>query len=202
MNLKPPDNDPKAIWQNQPTEIDDMSLQRLLEQAQKLAARSRRGLVRPLVSALIGTALGVFIMISRPLPASAVLIWIVVLTLLWFPTGRRIYAAYQVHRWVWPGQLRTGVAVNTSLDFYRAELDRQHRAYARMVRPWLLVVVGLGFGLPIVMWAVNRGSSLQRIAPFVFILAAWVVVSWYARDNEARRIEREIRELDEFENEN
>ena len=202
MKGKPPENDPKAIWQNQHTEIDDMSLQSLLERVQKLAARSRRDLVRPLISALIGTSLGVFVMMSRALTASAVLIWIVVLTLLWVPTGRRIYAAYQVHRWVWPGQLRTGVAVNSSSEFYRAELDRQQRAYARMVRPWLMVVVGLGLGLPIVMWAVNRGSSLQEIAPFVVILAAWVVVSWYARNNQARRIEREIHELDEFENEN
>ena len=178
-----------------------MSLQRVLEQAQKIAARSRLRLVRPLAAAVVGTALGVYMVVSRPLSTIAISILIIILTMLWVPTGRKIYAAFQVHRWVWPGQLRPGLALNSSLEFYRAELDRQHRSYSHMARPWLMVVVGVAFGLPIVWRSVSRGSSIQDVAPFVILMVAWVVVSWYARNRQARQIEREISELNDFERE-
>jgi hypothetical protein len=39
------------------------------------------------------------------------------------------------------------------------------------------------------------------VAPFVILMVAWVVVSWYARNRQARQIEREISELNDFERE-
>jgi hypothetical protein len=193
------DSDPKSVWQNQPREDDDMSLKLLLAEAQKLGARARRNLVLPVSLTIVTAVTMLYLYFTRPLPATTVIIGSLVLLLVLAQAGRRVYTAYQIHKWVWPGTLTTELALTSSMNFYRVELERRYREAVRRSRPWVIVLFGAGLVLPLLYASLYGGRSPQNLAPFVFIVLVWMEFSLYTRKRDARKIRRELDELDEFE---
>lgn len=187
--------DPKRLWQGQPAESNDMTLESLLEQAQIASSRVRRQFALPLILTLIATVFGTM----RFVHSSSVWLWVLILAVLWAYLIRKAHTAYRVHRWVRPGDQDAEVALRDSLSFYRRELDREYQQAAQRFQPRAILATAVLLVGAIVGIGVARGGSLVNVTPILLILATWTVLAFYARRYETRRIRREIEELDRFE---
>jgi hypothetical protein len=90
------------------------------------------------------------------------------------------------------------VASITSLDFYRAELERR-RDYTRHIWQWFLgpMFFSLGvFLLPAVMKSIKNPELWLNLLPFGLLLAIWA--AWYfpLRKRQLRALQRELDALD------
>ena len=192
-----PGNDPKKIWQNQPTERIKMSLDEIRRKAQKLYAKAR-------MAAIAWIAIGIFLSVAfgrasagarEMLPRIG---WGVLS--LW-----GLYGAWQAYRWIWPGRLAPGATLSTSLDFYRKELERQ-RDYGRQIwRRSGLAAAFLGVGLvvaPGMIQVVKTPRLLPNVAPFFVLLIVWLVSFLVLRKRNQQNLQREIDELNALEKEN
>jgi hypothetical protein len=118
-----------------------------------------------------------------------------------------IYAAYHVYKWTWPGNLPEEAPINTCLEFYRRELERQRDYNHRWWRSGLAFFLLLG----IVMAVVGTGARnapppphpLLNALPFLLLLAIWAVAFFVLKKKHGREnLQQEIEELRAFEREN
>jgi uncharacterized membrane protein YfcA len=182
-----PHEDPKQIWQNQPTEAMQMSLEEIRRKAHQFHNKAR---LKALTAIVIGIALcGVFAGTSAKAQYMLLRIGWGVLSL-W-----GIYGAYQAYKWIWPSGLAEDATLGTSLDFYRRELERR-RDYGRHIwrRSGLwLCFVGLAFVvLPALIAALKAPGLLLNAIPFFVLLAGWFVVFFTIRKRERTNLQREI----------
>jgi hypothetical protein len=182
-----PHEDPKQIWQNQPTEAMQMSLEEIRRKAHQFHNKAR---LKALTAIVIGIALcGVFAGTSAKAQYMLLRIGWGVLSL-W-----GIYGAYQAYKWIWPSGLAEDATLGTSLDFYRRELERR-RDYGRHIwrRSGLwLCFVGLAFVvLPALIAALKAPRLLLNAIPFFVLLAGWFVVFFTIRKRERTNLQREI----------
>lgn len=190
-------NDPKNIWQSQPTEPLKMSATDLRRKAVKLQSRAR---FTARLTIIIGIVLCVFFAWS----------FSKVHTTLWrIGSGLlslcMIYSAYHVYKWTWPGSLPEEAPIDTCLEFYRRELEKQRDYNRRWWRSGLPVLTLLG----VVMVAVGTGARngaaqhpLLNSLPFFVILAIWAVAYSFLKKKHGREsLEREIAEMRAFERE-
>ena len=182
-----PHEDPKQIWQNQPTEAMQMSLEEIRRKAHQFHNKAR---LKALTAIVIGIALcGVFAGTSAKAQYMLLRIGWGVLSL-W-----GIYGAYQAYKWIWPSGLAEDATLGTSLDFYRRELERR-RDYGRHIwrRSGLwLCFVGLAFVvLPALIAALKAPRLLLNAVPFFVLLAGWIVAFVYIRKRERTNLQREI----------
>jgi hypothetical protein len=182
-----PHEDPKQIWQNQPTEAMQMSLEEIRRKAHQFHNKAR---LKALTGIVIGIALcGVFAGTSAKAQYMLLRIGWGVLSL-W-----GIYGAYQAYKWIWPSGLAEDATLGTSRDFYRRELERR-RDYGRHIwrRSGLwLCFVGLAFVvLPALIAALKAPGLLLNAIPFFVLLAGWFVVFFTIRKRERTNLQREI----------
>jgi hypothetical protein len=182
-----PHEDPKQIWQNQPTEAMQMSLEEIRRKAHQFHNKAR---LKALTAIVIGIALcGVFAGTSAKAQYMLLRIGWGVLSL-W-----GIYGAYQAYKWIWPSGLAEDATLGTSRDFYRRELERR-RDYGRYIwrRSGLwLCFVGLAFVvLPALIAALKAPRLLLNAVPFFVLLAGWIVAFVYIRKRERTNLQREI----------
>jgi hypothetical protein len=183
--------DPQKIWQEQPTEAIEMSLEEIRRKAHQFHARSRW---KALMAIVIGIVLGgVFAAVSAKAQYLVLRIGWGILSL-W-----GLYAAWKAYKWVWPSNLAEDAALSTSLEFYRNELERR-RDYTRHIwrnsALWLCFV-GLAFlVLPVLGMAVKNPRLLLNAIPFFVLLAAWFVAFVFLRRRDQRMLQREIDELE------
>jgi RNA polymerase sigma-70 factor (ECF subfamily) len=196
MENNPPQNDPKKIWQHQPTEPFKMSVNDIRRRAQRLKTRAR-------FSALFMIAIGLLFSIwfASAFARYHSVFWSIgwgVLSL-W-----GLYGAYQAYRWVWPVQLPPEVSMVTSLQSYRSELERQ-RDYNRHVwRKSGLPVLFIGLAMALVPPLIRAGlpGSLLKAMPFLILLAIWCAAFPIVRKRRQQKLQQEIDELNEIEKEN
>jgi hypothetical protein len=203
-----PMNDPRSVWQNQPTEPLKMSADEMRRRAQRFHANAR---LMALVSITIGLALCVFFGITfamvhevRPRIGWGLLS-------LW-----GIYGAYHAYRWIWPRNLPPDAPVSTCLEFYRRELERR-RDYERHLwwrsgMPFCLlgiVIAVAGTGARNASpYKVPTTTMLLNAVPFFVLLAIWAagmfLLKKRLRPNRfgPQNIQQEIDELRAYEREN
>jgi hypothetical protein len=189
-----PMNDPKKIWQDQPTEPIKMSLDEIRRKAQKLQTQGR---LKVLAGMVIGLFLCVaFARMSAKVPDVVPRIGWGVLSL-W-----ALYCAYQAYKWIWPRRLVEDATLSTSLDFYRSELERR-RDYERHIwrRSGLtFCFAGLALALiPELTGALKTPRVLLNAMPFFVLLVIWFVVFFVMRKRNRRKLQQEIDELTAFE---
>jgi hypothetical protein len=182
-----PPEDPKQIWQNQPTEAMQMSLEEIRRKAHQFHNKAR---LKALTAIVIGIALcGVFAAtVAKPQYLVLRIGWGILS--IW-----ALYGAYQAYKWIWPSSLAPDATVGTSLDFYRRELERR-RDYVRHIwrRSGLwgcftglaLVVV------PALMGALRAPRLLVNAVPLFVLLTTWFVVFSSIRKRERTNLQREI----------
>lgn len=192
-----PMNDPRSIWRNQPTEPLKMSADELRRKAQR---RQRKARFAALFSIIVGLIL--FVFFARAFVKIHELIPRIGFGLISFWC---IYFAYQAYRWVWPGRLAPDAALNTTLQSYRSELEKQ-RDYGRHIwRRAGLTFCFLGVAMLIVpemVKSLHNPRLLVNVAPVSVLLAIWFATFFFIRKRQQQKLQREIEELHAFEREN
>lgn len=184
---QPPDNDLKALWQGQPTEIKPMSVNAIRQRAARYTVRVRwgygLGLALMVAEMLI---FGRYALVAPNIYARASLL-VILVGLGW------MLARFTLS---WPRKFPAAKASGeTILDFHRSELQRRRVTFAN-----LLVTVGptlLG-GILFAAAGAMTHPNPNRLAwalP-IALMVLWLVAAWrLARRQEQKRL-RQIAEID------
>jgi hypothetical protein len=188
-------NDPRNIWQNQPTEPFKMSADELRRKAQQRQKKSR---FEAVYSIIIGLTLLVFFawnftkvheMVPR-IGFGVLSLWCV-------------YFTYQAYKWIWTGRLAQDATLNTTLQCYRGELEKR-RDFGRYV--WSKVAfVFLGVAMimgPVLIESLKAPRLLLNAVPFFVLLAIWFAIFPIMRKRQQQQLQQELEELRVFEREN
>lgn len=194
MKTDSPNNDPKAIWRNQPVERPVLTPEQIRRKVRELNTKTRWQLLGSVAVLLILAALYGFGMqqfpVLRPLFA---------LALAW-----SLAAMYFLNRGMWPGTTPGDAAFSTGLEFYRREVERRRTLLSRALLwsfgPALLSVVTAV--LVIMQLAGGARCLFPNALPFLTLAVIWVAAYFSIRLREQRRLRREIEELDHLEMEN
>lgn len=201
-----PVNDPRNVWQKQPTEAFKMSADQLRLKAQKRQKGVRSQVLR---DAIIGLGLSVFFAwglvkvqhvwwgLDHPLSLWSTRMGLGLLSL-W-----GLAVPFLVSKWVWPARLAPDAPLNTTLQWYRSQLEKGLDFERRV---WLLLApCFLGIALVIVPALIsslgNPREFLQNSSP-LFAFAIWLPIFLYLRKRRRGRRQQEIEQLRAFEREN
>lgn len=196
MESNVPGNDPKSIWQNQPTENRNMTLRLIQQRSRELRARTRKKLLGTMVAPLAVILL--YILTMRLFPAFGQMLHVpMALALTWSLTG-----LFFLSRGMWPVVNLGDAGVIAGLQACRREVEKQRD----LVRRGLLWTVGpilMAIGTFVVVLAVaGRGPRLiPNGLPFLVLLGVWIVATLVIRFREQQSLQREMEELDEIERE-
>jgi hypothetical protein len=193
MNL----GDPQNIWRSQTTEVFKMSAEDLRRRARQRETRARLAAASTMA---IGLVLCAFFAWSFARANSGIPRMGLGVLSLW-----GIYCAYQAYRWIWPGRLEADATVSTSLQFYRGELERQRDYNLHVWRRAGLTYCMLGLAMvvvPLMVSAMDSPRLLWNVAPVLVLLAIWLAVFFPIKRRKQRRLQREIDELQAFEDAN
>jgi hypothetical protein len=181
-------NPAQKLWQDQPVEGIKMSAEIIHQRAARFERRIMWRNVREYVGSLIATALlGYFFVTARDVLSRitfglfvAAMVWIVV----------------QLHRKGSAKSLPSGVDTLTSLELYRAELERQ-RAVVSNVWSWYLAPLVPGFVVYTIGYAIKfqRPAAWAGLALMDAIVAGMFIVIWKMNMRAARCLTRMIKEL-------
>ena len=202
-----PMNDPQNVWQNQPTEAFKMSADQLRIKAQKRQKGARSAVLR---DAVIGPLLSVFFAwnlikvnhvwwgLDHPLSLWSTRMGLGMLTL-W-----GLALPFLLYKWVWPARLAPAAPLNTTLQWYRSQLEKGLDFDRRV---WLVLMPAfVGMALVIVPALIsslgNPREFMQNSLPLFVLLAIWLPIFLYLRKRRRGRRQKEIEQLRAFEREN
>ena len=190
-------NDPKSIWQNQPTEPSKMTLVMIRHKTQQLREKTRRALLTEIaVSVFLVCFYAVWIWWFHSAELRAALAFAIVWTL----AGQ-----YFVDRGSLSQLAQWDVSVNTGLKSYRREVERRRYVSSRFLLwyfgPALLAVGAFSTYFLTLDW--NHGTwsqgYLRATAPFFTLVILWLVGIFVTRIRQQRELQREIDQLNEVE---
>jgi len=191
-----PGSDPKAIWQNQPTETSAMSLRLIQRKARELHAKTRRQLLGTL-AAPVATA---FFWITgvRLFPSIQHLL----LPPFLFALAWSLIGLYFLNRGMWSAVMPGDAGLSTGLEFCRREIERRNHLLRRLLlwsfAPILLATGAFIFGLALV----GGRRIVPNGLPFLILFAVWVVGYFVMRLREQRELQRELEDLNEIAGQN
>ena len=195
MATKLPMDDPENIWQNQTTEPFRMSLDQLRQKAQERQEKAR---CAALFSIIMGTILCIFFAWGFATAAGMLLRMGFGVLSLWC-----LYFSYQAYRWTWPVSISDDASLSTTVQAYRSELENR-RDYGRKIwRKAGLSFCCLGLGLivvPELVRSLQNSRLLLNVMPVCVLFAIWLFAFFPARRRKLRKLQQEIDELREFEN--
>jgi hypothetical protein len=194
-------NDPRTIWQNQPTEPSAMTLEMIRQKTQDLHVKTRRQVIGNLIVPL---AVLPFAGYGLAKSHDAVLRTLFVCAIAWSLTGQ-----YFINRGMWSAMLPGDAAMSTGLESYRREVERRRSLFGRFLL-WLFGPVAFAIATLIVfllsLGMGNRGmllkGALLNMSPFLTLVAVWIVGIFVMRMREQRKLQREIDELNDIERAN
>ena len=188
-------NDPKSIWQNQPTEPSKMTLLLIHQKTQQLQEKTRRDLLAEIALSVFMVCLYGFVIWWVH---SLVLRAAFALAIAWTLAGQ-----YLVDRRSLSGAAQLEVSLSTSLESYRHEVERRRYLSSRFLLwsfgPFILAVGAWSTFLLTI--ARNRGFLVATL-PFFTLLCLWFVLFVILRMRQQRELEREIDQLNEVERSN
>ena len=188
-------NDPKAIWQNQPTEPSKMTLVMIRHKTQQLQGKTRRDLLGEIAASVFLVGLSGF---GIAWVNGAALRAAFALAIIWTLAGQ-----YFVDRGSLSDAAQLDVSLSTSLESYRREVERRRYLSSRFLLwsfgPAILAVGALSAYLLTIAW--NRGF-LRNTIPFFTLLGLWFVGVFVIRMRQQRELQREIDQLNEVERSN
>jgi hypothetical protein len=195
-----PGNDPRTIWQTQPTQPSAMTLETIRQNVQELHSRTRRELLRNVGVPLVIIALCSFGIKQFPQPGLRSLF---AFAIVWSLAG-----LYFLHRGMWSAMLPGDAALSTGLESYRREVERRRSLSGRImlwgfgplvfaVATLIAVILSLGTGS-----GVPLPEGLRKMTPFLTLLSIWFIGVFAIRMRQRRELQREIDELNDIESEN
>ena len=182
-------DNPKRVWQDQPTEKSSITLTLLRQKARELHARTRRELVTSIAMALAVIAISApaFLQTANP--------WLrlfFALAIAWAIAGQ-----FVLHRGMRPTMLPGDAGLITGLEFYRQQIKQQGSLLGRILR-WSIGPLILSIGSLVLLLtriATNRGLSGWQVLPFTTVFVTWIVAVFVLRRRRRRELQREIDEL-------
>lgn len=191
-----PMNDPRNLWQNQPTEKFKMSADEMRRRARKLQTKAR-------MSVLVQIVIGLFLCVGFA--------WSFAKTTELIPrlgwgvlSVWAIYCSYQAYKWIWPREVPMNAPAGTSLEFYRNELERQRDYVQNLWRRSGLSFCFLGLALvlgPPLIKAMRTPRVLVNALPFFVLLVLWFTMFFPLQKRRKQKLNWEIEELRSFEGE-
>ena len=188
-------NDPRMIWQNQPTEPTTPTMEKIRLKVRGLQARTRRKMLGnlgvPLV-VVLSCAIG---MKQFPHPGLRSLF---AFAIIWSLAG-----LYFQNRGMWSAMLPADAGLSTGLESYRREVERWRSLSGRFmlwgfgpmvlaIAALIVLLLTLGTGMPLT-------ERLLKMTPFLTLLAAWFVSFFFIRMRQLRELQQEIDELNAIE---
>jgi len=181
-------NPVQKLWQDQPVEGVTMSVEVIRKRAAKFERKIRWRNVREYVAALIAAVpLGYFFVTARDVFARITFGLLI---------GGLAWMVVQLHRKGSVRSMPTEVSTLTSLQFYRAELERQREA-VNTVWSWYLAPLIPGL-LVYTVWSAIRSprpSAWLGLALLDAVIAGMFYVIWKMNVRAARCLQRMIDEL-------
>lgn len=190
-----PGNDPRTIWQNQPTELSQMTMLLIRKKTRELRAKTRGDLLKSIAGPLMAVALGGF-GLWFPDP--------VLRTVFAFAIAWSMAGLYFLNRGLWSRAKPEEAALSASLESYRREVERRRFLFSRVLQ-WnlgpALLVIAAWILLSVRMGILDR-TTLPKAAPFLTLMAVWLAAVVVIRLRQQRELQREIDDLDEIERAN
>ncbi len=182
-------NDPKQIWKSQPEEPSEMTLGEIRRRARALHNKTRKDLIQN-IAVTAGLVLLAAFGIGRgvdPLQQAAYAVVVV-----WALAGLLFLG-----RGMWDAEPGSG----TGIELYRQEIERRRSFFHRVMRwsfgPMVLALAVFILDLNI---KAGPGGLYPKAAPFLVLVAAWIVAYFYMRREESQCLQREIESLNRLEN--
>jgi hypothetical protein len=189
-------NDPKTIWQNQPTKGSTMTMHLIRRMARDLRAKTRRALLGTLVGPLVVAFCYAFCIKVFPAMQQGLEL-LFAFALAWSLAG-----LYFLNRRKWSAAMPGDAGSSAGLEFCRREIERQ-RDYFRRVLLWSLGPMLLALGtLILAMAMVASGEIFPKAMPFMTVIVVWIAAYFVIRARDQRQLQREIDELNDIEREN
>lgn len=187
--------DPRTIWQSQPTERPSMTLDSIHLKARQLQEQTRQQL-------LANTAIACFVVII-----SLICFWRVQEPVLRFifaiATSWALVEQYLLHRHIWPNLQPGDSATDTGFQFYRRAIEARRYVSRRLLQwsigPVILTVVGFLVALATI--AIGSGTPLTRMLPFASLFVLWLVAVVAINTKKQRELKRELEALEAYERE-
>ena len=197
-----PINDPRNVWQNQPTEDFKMSAAELRLKAQKFEKRvSRRNLREYVASAIVIAIFGSYIWLYPSALARTGSVLIIAGTL---------FMVWALHKRGAARTMPAGLEFRSSVEFHRKELLRQ-RDLLRGIWWWYLLpfvpglfvccLAGLERALKEPDASAHQGAIVVSFGVQMVVFALFFVGIWWLNHRGANKIQRQIDALDALEKE-
>jgi hypothetical protein len=188
-------NDPRIIWQNQPTEPSIMTLEKIRQKTQELHAKTRKELLRR-----ISVSLGLVVLSGYGIAwfDGLALRAALACAIAWSLAGQ-----YFFNRGMWSATLPGNAPFSTGIESYRREVERR-RYLSRRFLLWSLGPVLLALAtsiVPLLSLGIRKGMLLNMI-PFLALVVIWAVSVLVLRMRDQRALRREMNELDDIERAN
>jgi hypothetical protein len=196
MRNDSPENDPRTIWQNQPTEPPVMTLEKIRQKVRELHAKRRRQLLGNLAVPFI---VGFFYTFGvKQFPSLQQMVQpLFAFALVWSLAG-----LYFLNRGKWSVAMPGDAGLSAGLESYRREIEWQ-RDYFRRVLLWGFGPILLAIGTFILAIAIVAGKAIfPNAMPFMTLVAVWIAAYFVIRVRQQRELQREIDELNDIEKEN
>lgn len=193
-----PENDPRKIWQNQPTEPSVMTLEKIRQKVRELHAKTRRQLLGTLAGPLATLFFYAFGMKQFPRLQQ------VLQPLFAFALASSLAGLYFLNRGMWSAAMPGDAGFSSGLESCRREIER--RCYLlRRVLLWsfgpLLLAIGT-FILALAMIGSGDRGIFPNALPFLTLIGIWIIGYFVVRLREHRELQRDIDELSDIEREN
>jgi hypothetical protein len=194
-------NDPRTIWQSQPTEPSTMTPEKIRQKIKQMHAKTRQALLGGAAVALVVIGIAVYGILRSDSPVART---VCILLIAWSLVGQ-----YFLNRGMWSGTQPAEAVPNTGLESYRSEVERRrHLADHNLLWSFGPVVVATGTFILIVLklQSVNqtvlvKGTILNGI-PFLVLVVVWIVAYLAIRMRDRRELQQEIDQLHEIERTN
>lgn len=189
-------NDPRTIWQNQPTETTTMTLKLVRWKGRELHAKTRKHLL----GTLAGPLAAVFfyaLAIRLFSPLQQLLHPLFAFALVWSLAG-----LYFLNKGMWSAVMPGDAGLSSGLEFCRREIERRFHLLRRVLL-WSFGPVLLTIGAFILVLVIQAGDRIfPNAIPFMALVLIWIAAYFVIRMREQRELQREIAELDDIEREN
>jgi hypothetical protein len=188
-NERIPD-DLRNLWQAQPLENIATALEDLRARASRFERRISRRNLREYVGGLIGVAVYAYYIWRFPNPLMRVGSAMIIAGVL--------FVLWRLYRHGRAAALPQDLGLSASLEFHRRQLVRQ-RDLLRTVVWWYLSPMVPGLLVFLTGMLGVRGFKLRQL-PFGGLIVGLFVFIWWINKRAAERLDRQIAELDQLEN--
>jgi uncharacterized membrane protein len=189
-NESPPNDRLKAVWQNQPSEGLQMSVDEIRRRAGKFQKKINWRNAREYVAALVVIVIFGFDFWHTSDALARVAFGMII--------AGTLYVMWQLHQRGASRSLPAEMGLASGLQFYRQELKRQ-RDLVRSVASWYLGPMVPGLVVLMVARARTNPGHLRPIGLSSALIALIFVSAWWLNQRAARRLQSRIDELNALE---